>query len=183
MRSLLGPPWNHFRKGPGPILEAPGTLPDQILIRFFIRLYDFSDQIPVGFCDTFLTVASGSCRGLSGFAGVSPGSAPNLSNPLCGVPLGYGDLAQRFKFAVPHRGAGVVLDVCFKSAGPGRVSLPYLPGGLRKTADPSRGGGSGARFSIFFDFFACKKTSKKRNVKNSLFSLFLAISGRPGIDL
>ena len=74
---------------PGAILEAPGTLPDQILIRFFIKLYDFSDQIPVGFCDTFLTVASGSCRGLSGFAGVSPGSTSNLSNPLCGVPLGY----------------------------------------------------------------------------------------------
>ena len=86
-----------FRRGPGAILEAPGTLPDQILIRFFIKLYDFSDQIPVGFCDTFLTVASGSCRGLSGFAGVSPGSASNLSDPLCGVPLGYGDLAQRFK--------------------------------------------------------------------------------------
>ena len=80
-----------FRKGPGAILEAPGTLPDQILIRFFIKLYDFSDQIPAGFCDTFLTVASGSCRGLSGSAGMLPGSAPNLSNPLCGVPLGYGD--------------------------------------------------------------------------------------------
>ena len=48
---------------------------------------------------------------LSGFAGVSPGSTSNLSNPLCGVPLGYGDLAQRFKFAVPHRGAGVVRRV------------------------------------------------------------------------
>ena len=83
-----------FRKAPGAILEAPGTLPDQILI---------------GFCDTFLLVKAGSCRGLSGSAGVSPGSASNLSDPLCGVPLGYGDLAQRFKLAVPHRGAGVVL--------------------------------------------------------------------------
>ena len=71
-----------FRKAPGAILEAPGTLPDQILI---------------GFCDTFLLVKAGSCRGLSGSAGMLPGSAPNLSNPLCGVPLGYGDLAQRFK--------------------------------------------------------------------------------------
>ena len=127
-----------FRMGPGPILEAPGTLPDQIL---------------KGFCDTCLRVTSGSCRGLSGSAGMSPGSAPNLSNPLCGVPLGYGDLAKRFKFAVPRRGAGVVLNVCLKSAGSGRVSLPYLPGGLRKTADPSRGGGSGVRFSIFCVFF------------------------------
>ena len=65
-----------FRKGPGPILEAPGTLPDQILR---------------GFRDTFLLVLSGSCRGLSGSAGMLPGSAPNLSNPLAGVPLGYGD--------------------------------------------------------------------------------------------
>ena len=118
-----------FRKGPGAILEAPGTLPDQILIRFFIKLYDFLYQIPVGFCDTFLTVASGSCRGLSGFAGVSPGSASNLSDPLCGVPLGYGDLAQRFKFAVPHRGAGVVLNGCFKSAKVcrSRKGFPSLP--------------------------------------------------------
>ena len=107
----------------------------------------------IGFCDTFLLVKAGSCQGLSGSAGMLQGSAPNLSNPLAGVPLGYGDLAQRFKFAVPHRGAGVVLDDCFKSAGPGRVSLPYLPGGLCKTADPSRGGGSGVRFSIFFDVF------------------------------
>ena len=84
-----------FRKRPGSILEAPGTLPD---------------QISVGFCDISLPVPSGSCRGLSGSAGMSPGSASNLSNPLAGVPLGYGDLAQRFKFAVPQRGAGVVLN-------------------------------------------------------------------------
>ena len=115
--------------GPGAILEAPGTLPDQILIRFFIKLYDFSDQIPIGFCDTFLTVASGSCRGLSGFAGVSPGSTSNLSNPLCGVPLGYGDLAQRFKFAVPHRGAGVLNPTrnLANPAGPGGLAPPPPP--------------------------------------------------------
>ena len=71
-----------FRKGPGAIPEAPGTLPEQILRKF---------------CDTFLRVPSGSHRGLSGSAKVLPGSASNLSNPLCGVPLGYGDLAQRFK--------------------------------------------------------------------------------------
>ena len=64
------------------IPEAPGTPPD---------------QISVGFCATFSLVASGTRRGLSGFAGVSLGSAPNLSIPLAGVPLGYGDLAQRFK--------------------------------------------------------------------------------------
>ena len=127
-----------FRKGPGALPEAPGTLPEQISVEF---------------CNTFLQIPSGSFRRLSGSAGMLPGSAPNLSNPLCGVPLGYGDLAQRFKFAVPQRGAGVVLDGCVKSAGPGRVSLPYLPGGLRKTADPSRVIGTGALFSTFFVFF------------------------------
>ena len=171
-----------FRRGPGAILEAPGTLPDQILIRFSIKLYDFSDQIPVGFCNTFLTVASGSCRGLSGFAGVSPGSASNLSDPLCGVPLGYGDLAQRFKFAVPHRGAGVVLDDCFKSAGPGRVSLPYLPGGLRKTTDPSRGGGSGVRLSIFFVFFDGLKNAEKMERRKIYFFAIVRNFGAPGVD-
>ena len=39
----------------------------------------------------FLLVLSGSCRGLSGSAGMLPGSAPNLCNPLAVVPLGYGD--------------------------------------------------------------------------------------------
>ena len=71
-----------FQEGPGALPEAPGTLPEQILI---------------GFCDTFLLVKEGSWRGLSGSAGMLPGSAPDLGNPLCGVPLGYGDLAQRFK--------------------------------------------------------------------------------------
>ena len=67
---------NTFQKTPTAILEAPKTL---------------------GFRDTFVLVPSGSCRGLSGPAGNLPGSAPNLGNPLSGVPLGYGDLAQRFK--------------------------------------------------------------------------------------
>ena len=65
-----------FRKGPGPILNAPGTFPAQNLR---------------GCCDTFLQVAWGSWRGLSGSAEVLPGSAADLSNPLAGVPLGYGD--------------------------------------------------------------------------------------------
>ena len=56
---------------PGPIPEAPGTLPDQILL---------------GFCDTFSPVPPGSCRGLSGSAGMLPGCAPDLRNSLCGVP-------------------------------------------------------------------------------------------------
>ena len=63
---------------------------------------------------------------------------------LCLAPVALpfscrgGGLAERGKFAVPQRGAGVVLDGCFKSAGPGRFTLPYLPGGHRWTAVPSR---------------------------------------------
>ena len=38
---------------------------------------------------------------MSGGDGMLPGSAPNLGNPLSGVPLGYGDLAERFKSAHP----------------------------------------------------------------------------------
>ena len=75
-----------FQEGPGALPEAPGTLPE---------------QISVGFCNTFLQIPSGSFRRLSGSAGMLPGSASNLSNPLCGVPLGYGDLAQRFNSPYP----------------------------------------------------------------------------------
>ena len=71
-----------FREDPGAIPEAPGSLPDQILHRF---------------CDTFLPASPGSGRGLSGSAGMLPGCTASLRNSLCGVPLGYGDLAQRFK--------------------------------------------------------------------------------------
>ena len=50
-----------FRKGPGAIPEAPGTLPDQILR---------------GFCDACLQLPSGSCRGLSGSAGAFSSGFP-----------------------------------------------------------------------------------------------------------
>ena len=62
-----------FQKGPGPILRALGTLPDQILGRFR---------------DNFWLVPPGSCRGLSGSAGMLPGCTPTLRNSLCGVPPG-----------------------------------------------------------------------------------------------
>ena len=84
---------------------------------------------------------------------------------LCLAPVALpfscrgGGLAERGKFAVPQRGAGVVLRSQLKSAGPGRFTLPYLPGGLRKTADPFR-----ARWTcrLFFDFFRQARRAKKR---------------------
>ena len=47
------------------------------------------------------------------------------------------------------------------SSGPGRGSLPYLPGGLRKTAVPSRGIGTCALFSTFSVFFGASKNVEK----------------------
>ena len=41
--------------------------------------------------------------GFVGCAGMLPEYVPNLRNLLCGVPLGYGDLAKRLEFAVPAR--------------------------------------------------------------------------------
>ena len=102
-----------------------------------------------------------------------PGSAPHLGNPLAGVPLGYGDLAQRSKFAVPRRGDGVVLNGCVKFAGPGRVSLPYLPGGLRKTAVPSHETRKSTHVSIFSDFFRIQKNVEKtERQKSAVFAIF-----------
>ena len=50
------------------------------------------------FAKFFWSVPSGSCRGLSGSAGRLPGYTVGLRNSLCGVSLGYGDLAQRIEF-------------------------------------------------------------------------------------
>ena len=133
---------------PRPLPEAPGTIPDQLLR---------------GFRDTFLLVLSGSCRDLSGSAGMLPGSAPNLCNLLAGVPLGYGDLAQRFKFAVPQRGPGV-LNPVRSPTGPGGVSPPYLPAGPGEPAKLDVGNGC---FPHFFRFFRCfQKRSKNGRSKN-----------------
>ena len=49
------------------------------------------------FARFFWSVPSGSCRGLSGSAGRLPGYTVGLRNSLCGVSLGYGDLAERIK--------------------------------------------------------------------------------------
>ena len=150
-----------FRKGPGPIPEAPGSLPDQILQRF---------------CDIFLPVSPGSCRGLSGSAGMLPGYTASLRNSLCGVSLGYGDLAERIKFAVPHRGAGVLNPVRTPYRSPGELASPYLSAGLCGDRRSEPRSGSERLFSDFFRFFRClKKRSKNGRSKNRLFPEILAI--------
>ena len=75
------------------------------------------------------------CNSSPGCAGTVPGYTANLRNWFSGVLLGYGDLAQRIKFAVPHRGAGV-LDPVRSPTGPGGVSPPYLPAGPGETVEP-----------------------------------------------
>ena len=104
---------------------------------------------------------------------------------LCLAPVALpfscrgGGLAERGKFAVPQRGAGVVLRSQLKSAGPGRFTLPYLPGGLRKTADPSVRTGSGALFSIFFVFFRIEKNVEKTDRQKSTFFALFCDFGSP----
>ena len=56
---------------------------------------------------------------------------------LCLAPVALpfscrgGGLAERGKFAVPQRGAGVVLDGLVFTDGPGGFTPPYLPAGHR----------------------------------------------------
>ena len=157
-----------FRKRPGPIPEAPGSLPDQILQRF---------------CDIFLPVSPGSCRGLSGSAGMLPGYTASLRNSLCGVSLGYGDLAERIKFAVPRRGAGVLNPDGLHAGLPESLPLLTSPPGSAETVVLSRGPGVGLFFRFFFRFFRCsKKRPKKRTVKKSTFSGNVGDFGASGVD-
>ena len=51
-----------------------------------------------------------------GCAGMVPGCAVTLRYVFSGVNLGYGDVAKRFKFAVPHRVAGVFKLLALKGA-------------------------------------------------------------------
>ena len=58
-------------------------------------------------------------------------------------------------------------------SGSGRFTLPYLPGGLRKTADPSHETRPSARFSIFFVLFRMQKNGEKtEHQKFSFFAIF-----------
>ena len=84
-------------------------------------------------------------------AGMVPGYAVGLRYFFSGVPLGYGDLAKRFKFAVPHRGAwrGSEFEhrsgpVSFRTR---KVYLPPPSGDRRETAGRSTQGGESDIFS------------------------------------
>ena len=80
------------------------------------------------FRDDFPVVFGGFRRDLVGVCRVPPGccrdTPPTSGTHSAGFPLGYGDLAERFKFAVPLRGAGVVLNGSVKSPVP--EGLPFL---------------------------------------------------------
>ena len=187
-----------FRKGPGPIPEAPEALPDQ---RFSRILRYFS----AGFCDSFLRVACRFCRGLSGSVGMLPGIACFFSSlglffsdfrvlvsadlgmyaqrrelvfailfcrlradfvRVCRVPPGccrdpHPDavihspfspgvrrFAQRFKFAVPQRGAGRVET---KTTGRAWKVYPSFPS--RRPPTDRRTLPRPAGFRLFFGFF------------------------------
>ena len=106
------------------------------------------------FFDGCVGILSGFVR----FRQVSPGSTSNLSNPLCGVPLGYGDLAQRFKFAVPQRGAGVVLNGSVKSPVP--EGFPFLTFPAASARPPTLS--SEPCLALFFQFFCFFCYAKKR---------------------
>jgi len=104
---------------------------------------------------------------------------------LCLAPVALpfscrgGGLAERGKFAVPQRGAGVVLNECFKSPVPEGFTPPYLPGSHRKTTDPSVQTGFDALFSIFFDFFRIQKNVEKTNRQKSTFFALFCDFGSP----
>ena len=58
-------------------------------------------------------------------------------------------------------------------SGSGRFTLPYLPGGLRKTADPLRANPTDRPFFDFLPFFShAKKRLKFETSKNYFFSRF-----------
>ena len=107
---------------------------------------------------------------------------------LCLAPVALpfscrgGGLAERGKFAVPQRGAGVVLNECFKSPVPEGFPLLTSPAATaRPPTHPALTDGP-SFFRFFSIFFAFKKTLKKPIVKNLLFSHFFAILARPGVD-
>ena len=106
-----GPVFGRFW-GPGRVPKSTQNRPKSLLLRRFLepgsRLFAFSSfrRVPEGsrtdsggsgdppgpdfdrFCRDFLIVTPGSCRGLSGSAGILPGSASRRSNPFAVFPRG-----------------------------------------------------------------------------------------------
>ena len=132
------------RPSPGRPTRRPKNfkmgLPQKKIRRFFSTFWCFvarmrSGRVPdrfrrlrgrfrTRFSSIFAILCGGFRRDLGEVCRIPPGCCRDLRNPLCGVPLGYGDLAKRFKFAVPLRGAGVVLDGSVKSPVP--EGFPFL---------------------------------------------------------
>ena len=133
-------------------------------------------------CRYFLTHSAGILRVLLGSAGMVPGNTADLQNSLSGVLLGYGDLAQRIKFAVTHRGAGVLDEVpnSYRSPG-GFPSLPprWPPPDSRTVSCMHP---NGLKTAIFRFFSALPKTVKKRTVKKLFVGAIFPIWGPSGAN-
>ena len=162
-----------FRKGPGPIPEAP----EAARIRDFQEFYDtFLLVFAILFCGLradFVRV----CRVPPGFCR-DPHPDAVIHSPFS---PGVRRCAQRFKFAVPQRGAGRVKPTKLENADP--EGLPFLtfPPAVRgspyPTATPRETSATPREivfFSFFFRFFSRrKKRRKKRSSKNYFFRTFL----------
>ena len=82
-----------------------------------------------------------------------------------------GGRAERVKFAVPRRGAGVLNPVRTPYRSPGELASPYLSAGPAETVELFRGTRTAAFFGFFSVFSVLKKTEeKKRTIKKSTFS-------------
>ena len=94
-----------------------------------------------------------------------------------------GGRAERVKFAVPRRGAGVLDPVRTPYRSPGELASPYLSAGLcgdRRSIPRSAYSGL---FLFFFSFFSVlEKTVKKRTVKKSIFSGKIGDFGASDVD-
>ena len=82
---------------------------------------------------------------------------------LCLTPVALpfscrgGGRAERVKFAVPRRGAGVLDLVRTPCRSPGELASPYLSAGLCADRRSERRPGCWPFFSLFFCFFRCSK--------------------------
>ena len=86
---------------------------------------------------------------------------------LCLTPVALpfscrgGGRAERVKFAVPHRGAGVLNPVRTPYRSPGELASPYLSAGPAETVVPNHGRPVSLFFRFFFGFFGARKNGQK----------------------